>query len=165
MSRQPLLPPAPLLPSDSSRWLEIGWRTWRGALALYFKSPLRPIRPDERTPLLSMMGLLHGLEVRPAEWVVHRLTVFGMVREKIGLDRPPFRFVWSEKALMDQMDRGMGFVGELSLPITQPIRGMSHEDVLKLEQAWKDRAASGEFLWSGALLLGESDHGGKAGGV
>jgi len=154
MARLPILPPAPLLPADSSLWVDIGWRTWRGALAVFYGTAPRPIDQSERTPLMGILGLLSGLEVAPAEWVLYRLGKFSEVQERIGLERPPFRFVWSEKAVMDAMDAGLPFKGSLSLPTMMSLRGqtLTEDQVLRLEKLWEGRIRDGGYLWSGAKV-------------
>jgi hypothetical protein len=152
MSNFPTLPGAPYLPDDPALWLDFGWRTWRTALKFYFDSPVRPINPGERTRTLSMCGLMASLEVRPAEWVLYRFEGFAHAREKIGLEKPPSGFIWSENALMRALDEGLKFAGGLSLPTVMPIRGLTDPQIRALESRWRADALSGEFLWNGAAL-------------
>ena len=151
----PRLPPAPQLSADVSSWVDMAWRTWRGALQHYYGIPSRPIRKDERTPLMGVLGLLSGLGIPPAEWIVFRLGEFSKHQEKIGTKSPPFNFVWSQKAVMDEADRetdaGFPNLGMFSVPSVVSGRSVSEEEAQKLEQEWQKRADEGEFLWAGAL--------------
>jgi hypothetical protein len=133
----------------------MAWMTWRGALQHYYGTAPRPIRKEERAPLMAVLGLLSGLGMPPAEWIVFRLGEFSKHQEKIGTKVPPFNFVWSQKAVMDEAERetdgGYPNLGMFSVRMVVSGRDMTTEEARRVEEEWQKRADLGEFLWAGAL--------------
>lgn len=162
------IPPAPLLPRDTLSWPTFLHRTYTTALEVHFTPHRLPeLRADRHTRLIAFGCLLWNLEIPPAEWVRYRFRSFVPLLGK-QLPWPPMNYVFSEKSMVDAIDHGLSFLGELGLATVQmsstsrtvygkfrkglatetEIAGV-HQETATDTSRIHARVSAGEYVWSG----------------
>lgn len=169
-----VVPPAPLLPEDDCAAFRVAWRTYQSFRRVLYHVP-EAIRCEVPTSCELVILQLRSLDIRPAEWVLHRFDAFA--RSSIpGLAQPPIRWVYAAKAVADMLDQGMR-QGQLASPRDhylpqayafqrryhealrkgQDLRALEVEHSLLVRQTrefqrWVDlRVACGEYVWGESL--------------
>lgn len=162
----PYIPGAPLLTDDCDP-ASVGYRLYQTACEALYGRCSRVSKSDLTTIQLAMLQL-QTLEIKPAEWVIHRLRVFALSELSQRLPRPPVNFVFSIKAMTDKPFDS----GELLLPRLVVTPAMRHlvktwnrcrksgiwseydsellaviEQNKKIQKQLEDRVDAGDFIW------------------